>query len=67
MIDNDKRIKRCMPWGWWLTRDGDHVLDENGKAWPSVRNALFDGLWPKSGRERSKSPNRKLLSNTSML
>ncbi len=61
MIGNDKRIKRSMPWGWWLTRDGDKVFDENGKAWPSVRNALFDGLWPKSGWERSKDEGELLL------
>ncbi len=61
MMDNDKRIKRCMPWGWWLMRDGDRVLDENGKAWPSVRNALFDGLWPKSVWKRSEDEGELLF------
>jgi len=57
-----QKIDPGMPWGWWLTRDGNEVRDDNGKTWPSVTAALFDELWPKCGwREAPRNTEEHLL------
>jgi hypothetical protein len=30
-----------LPWGWWLRVNGDHLEDEGGRRWPSVRHAFW--------------------------
>lgn len=34
---------RDLPWGWWLRADADGFLDDQGRRWPSVRDAYWQG------------------------
>lgn len=32
-----------LPWGWWLRANGDHLEDDKGRRWRSVRAAFWQG------------------------
>ncbi|TPG16773.1 hypothetical protein EAH87_14145 [Sphingomonas koreensis] len=34
---------RDLPWGWWLRADANGFLDDQGRRWPSVRDAYWQG------------------------
>lgn len=38
------KIRRDLPWGYWLIHDGGKVRDEQGNTWGSVREAFWASL-----------------------
>lgn len=42
-MSRDRHRPGELPWGWWLRANGNNLEDEQGRRWPSVRSAFWQG------------------------